>query len=193
MLHDSKQLFRPCAPEREKCHDRGWLACTRAGTAAAEGVASCCAGSWAWPSQSTVVCNHLLAAGSLPAAVHTRRQQRAPNGTSPVMQLLYPELGVDMPERAYGADCRLYIKGQGINWEVRLPLCSSIGLLQRCACCAYAWSSAPLHEQDDNVLQSTLLARANEVAHKSGLGLLPYALHREDPSAPVPSCSCCGR
>ena len=34
------------------------------------------------------------------------------------LQHLYPELGVDLGERAYGADCRLYIKGQGINWPV---------------------------------------------------------------------------
>ncbi len=34
------------------------------------------------------------------------------------MQHLYPELGVDLGERAYGADCRLYIEGQGINWPV---------------------------------------------------------------------------
>lgn len=34
------------------------------------------------------------------------------------MQLLYPDLGVEMPERAYGADCRLVIPGAGINWDV---------------------------------------------------------------------------
>lgn len=34
------------------------------------------------------------------------------------LQHWYPELGVDLGERAYGADCRLYIKGQGINWPV---------------------------------------------------------------------------
>ena len=33
-------------------------------------------------------------------------------------QHLYPELGVDLAERAYGGDCRLYIEGQGINWQV---------------------------------------------------------------------------
>lgn len=32
------------------------------------------------------------------------------------MQLLYPDLGVELPERSYGGDCRLYIPGQGINW-----------------------------------------------------------------------------
>lgn len=35
-----------------------------------------------------------------------------------VLQHLYPELGVDITERAYGGDCRLYIEGQGINWPV---------------------------------------------------------------------------
>lgn len=30
---------------------------------------------------------------------------------------LYPELGVELPERQYGAECRLYIPGQGINWK----------------------------------------------------------------------------
>ena len=34
------------------------------------------------------------------------------------LQHLYAELGVDLGERAYGADCRLYIEGQGINWPV---------------------------------------------------------------------------
>lgn len=34
------------------------------------------------------------------------------------VQHLYPELGVDLGERAYGADCRLYIPGQGVNWPV---------------------------------------------------------------------------
>ena len=33
-------------------------------------------------------------------------------------QHLYPELGVDLGERAYGADCRLFIQGQGVNWPV---------------------------------------------------------------------------
>jgi hypothetical protein len=33
-------------------------------------------------------------------------------------QHLYPELGVDLGERAYGADCRLYIPGRGVNWPV---------------------------------------------------------------------------
>jgi hypothetical protein len=35
-----------------------------------------------------------------------------------VLQHLYPELGVELPERQYGTDCRLYIPGQGINWQV---------------------------------------------------------------------------
>ena len=34
------------------------------------------------------------------------------------MQHLYPELGIDLGERAYGADCRLYIEGHGVNWPV---------------------------------------------------------------------------
>ncbi len=33
------------------------------------------------------------------------------------MQELFPSLGVDPGERAYGAECRLYIPGKGINWE----------------------------------------------------------------------------
>ena len=33
------------------------------------------------------------------------------------MQHLFPSLGVDPGERAYGAECRLYIPGVGINWE----------------------------------------------------------------------------
>jgi hypothetical protein len=35
-----------------------------------------------------------------------------------VLQHLYLELGVELPERQYGTDCRLYIPGQGINWQV---------------------------------------------------------------------------
>ena len=34
------------------------------------------------------------------------------------MQHLYPELGIDLGERAYGADCRLYVEGHGVNWPV---------------------------------------------------------------------------
>ena len=34
------------------------------------------------------------------------------------MQHLYPDLGIDLGERAYGADCRLYIEGHGVNWPV---------------------------------------------------------------------------
>ena len=33
-------------------------------------------------------------------------------------QHLFPTLGRDITERQYGADCRLYISGQGINWPV---------------------------------------------------------------------------
>lgn len=33
------------------------------------------------------------------------------------MQLLYPSLGIELPERSYGGDCRLYIPGKGMNWE----------------------------------------------------------------------------
>lgn len=31
---------------------------------------------------------------------------------------LYPKLGVELPERAYGDSCDLWITGQGINWKV---------------------------------------------------------------------------
>lgn len=34
-----------------------------------------------------------------------------------LLQLLYPELGIELPERSYGGDCRLYIPGKGINWQ----------------------------------------------------------------------------
>jgi phosphatidylserine synthase 2 len=37
---------------------------------------------------------------------------------SPPLQQLYPELGVELPERQYGGDCALYIPGKGINWQV---------------------------------------------------------------------------
>eukprot|EP00887_Chlorella_sp_A99_P001765 scaffold19.g1765.t1 len=30
---------------------------------------------------------------------------------------LYPELGLELPERAYGTECRLWIPGQGIDWK----------------------------------------------------------------------------
>ena len=33
-------------------------------------------------------------------------------------QHLYPQLGVDLEERAYGVDCRLWVPGQGVNWPV---------------------------------------------------------------------------
>lgn len=50
--------------------------------------------------------------------VHTHCHQSTP--TTPVHlqpQNLYPELGVELKERAYGGDCRLYIAGKGINWD----------------------------------------------------------------------------
>lgn len=31
---------------------------------------------------------------------------------------LYPELGVELPEKHYGTNCELYIPGQGVNWQV---------------------------------------------------------------------------
>ena len=34
------------------------------------------------------------------------------------LQHLYPELGVDLGEKAYGSDCRLSVEGEGINWPV---------------------------------------------------------------------------
>ena len=33
-------------------------------------------------------------------------------------QHLYPELGVDLSERAYGVDCRLWVPGRGVNWPI---------------------------------------------------------------------------
>eukprot|EP00884_Botryococcus_braunii_P007025 jgi/Botrbrau1/16323/Bobra.0066s0090.1 len=42
---------------------------------------------------------------------------------------LDPELGVQLPERAYGTDCRLHIPGKGINWEViRATVCDEFVL-----------------------------------------------------------------
>ncbi len=37
---------------------------------------------------------------------------------SAALQHLYPELGVELPERHYGTDCRLWVPGEGINWKV---------------------------------------------------------------------------
>lgn len=34
------------------------------------------------------------------------------------MQHLDPALGTELPERAYGTDCRLWIPGEGIHWQV---------------------------------------------------------------------------
>ncbi|KAL4856151.1 Glutamate decarboxylase 1 [Chlorella vulgaris] len=31
---------------------------------------------------------------------------------------LYPELGVELPEKHYGTNCALYIPGKGVNWQV---------------------------------------------------------------------------
>ena len=33
-------------------------------------------------------------------------------------QHLFPDLGRDITERQYGADCRLWIAGKGVNWPV---------------------------------------------------------------------------
>ncbi len=46
----------------------------------------------------------------------TRRVTSAHVGCVP--QHLFPTLGQDITERQYGAECRLYIKGEGINWSV---------------------------------------------------------------------------
>ncbi|KAK9837431.1 hypothetical protein WJX81_001944 [Elliptochloris bilobata] len=35
-----------------------------------------------------------------------------------MMRHLYPELGVDLSERAYGTDCRLWVPGRGVNWPI---------------------------------------------------------------------------
>ncbi|KAK9815001.1 hypothetical protein WJX73_004520 [Symbiochloris irregularis] len=40
------------------------------------------------------------------------------NDARSYLQFLYPNLGVHLPERAYGSECRLVIPGKGINWEV---------------------------------------------------------------------------
>ena len=34
------------------------------------------------------------------------------------LQHVYSELGTELPERSYGSDCRLWIPGQGIHWQV---------------------------------------------------------------------------
>lgn len=34
------------------------------------------------------------------------------------MQHISPDLGVDLPERAYGTDCRLVLPGWQLNWPV---------------------------------------------------------------------------
>ena len=35
-----------------------------------------------------------------------------------LLQHLYPKLGQELPERSYGSDCRLWIPGQGVHWQV---------------------------------------------------------------------------
>lgn len=34
------------------------------------------------------------------------------------LQHIDPELGTELPERAYGGDCRLWVAGQGVHWQV---------------------------------------------------------------------------
>jgi hypothetical protein len=46
------------------------------------------------------------------------------------LQHLYPQLGVELPERYYASDCRLHIPGQGINWAtIKDTVCSPCLLL----------------------------------------------------------------
>jgi len=56
---------------------------------------------------------HLLA-----PPTHTPSNYSTHSFPPPSWQHMYPELGVELPERQYGAECRLYIPGQGINWKV---------------------------------------------------------------------------
>ncbi|KAK9865510.1 hypothetical protein WJX84_007725, partial [Apatococcus fuscideae] len=35
-----------------------------------------------------------------------------------LLKHLYPKLGQELPERSYGSDCRLWIPGQGVHWQV---------------------------------------------------------------------------
>ena len=64
-----------------------------------------------WSKHSRVVKVHSICTGLCSCNLVWKLKMAA-------LQLLYPDLGVDMPERAYGSDCRLYIQGQGINWPV---------------------------------------------------------------------------
>lgn len=57
-------------------------------------------------------------------------------------QHMYPELGVELPERHYGEDCALLLPGGGVNWKVCLlvpagwlarPLCRSRAAAMRAA------------------------------------------------------------
>ena len=56
--------------------------------------------------RSTASCTHaILCSGDNPSALS--------------LQHLFPELGQDLQERAYGSDCRLYIpEEKRVNWEV---------------------------------------------------------------------------
>lgn len=54
------------------------------------------------------------------------------------LQHLYPELGVELPERHYGTDCRLWVPGEGVNWKVRCAPCCST------SCSRTPASAAPL-------------------------------------------------
>lgn len=46
------------------------------------------------------------------------------DGARQTLRHLYPELGVELEERTYGGDCRLYIPGQGVNWQVWRCVCT---------------------------------------------------------------------
>ena len=61
---------------------------------------------------------------------------------NPSLQHLFPTLGKDITERHYGADCRLYIRGEGINWPIiretmdEFVIAHTVRSSHRlCACC----------------------------------------------------------
>ena len=61
---------------------------------------------------------------------------------SPPTQNLDPSLGLELPERPYGADCRLWVPGQGVNWEVRRVVGLRVGASCCMVCCSLAWLAA---------------------------------------------------
>jgi Phosphatidyl serine synthase len=61
---------------------------------------------------STATCKHVM-----PGSMALWLRGHTPSARS--LQHLFPELGQDLQERAYGSDCRLYIpEEKRVNWEV---------------------------------------------------------------------------